>query len=531
MSTLLSASGVCFVKLIKKISLLIISAVLACGVYLTGITNVYAAESPFRTIVTSDAEIDDVASFHRLLLHMNDMSDSLEAVIYSSSTFHWAGDPNANPPIPAKDWAGSDVFQQIINGTGKWGKGGGYAAVVNNLKLHDPKFPSVEHMLSLIKVGNVTYRGEMKKDSEGSNFIKQAMLDNDPRPLFLQVWGGTNTIAAALRSIEDEYKGTDKWDEIYRHVTAKVRLYVILDQDEVYKDYIDPHWPDLDIIVNRDQFWTVAYYTYRTAGIRGLPRVPDVIEDAYFSPEFIHRLRTGPLMSSYPVSADRLALGSAGYPDTESFLSEGDSPSYFYLLSNGLNSWKDPTYGGWGGRFAKVTEHRWSDFPSYITDKSWKFDDRRYGLEASRVRDVSPYPESYDVAYPTARFIPALQQELAARSQWQTVSYKDANHPPVVSIADGKTEIVVQPGEKVPLNGIASDPDNNKLVVHWWQYQEAGTYPNIVDIARPSALDTSFLIPTDARPGQTIHMILEVQDRAQIPITRYARLIATVGNK
>ncbi|NDL62044.1 hypothetical protein [Acerihabitans arboris] len=135
------------------------------------------------------------------------------------------------------------------------------------------------------------------------------------------------------------------------------------------------------------------------------------------------------------------------------------------------------------------------------------------------------------VAYPIARFIPALQQELAARSQWQTASYKDANHPPMVCLAGGKTEIVVQPGEKVILNGIASDPDNNTLVVHLWQYQEAGTYPNIVDIVRPSALDTSFTVPADARPGQTIHMILEVKHRAQMPITRDARLVATIANK
>ena len=173
-----------------------------------------AAEPPFRVIITSDAEIDDVASFHRLLLHMNDFADEIEGIVYSASTFHWAGDPNADPPIPAYQWAGVDVFPNLING--------GYRAALPNLRLHDPRYPSVEHMNGLIKVGNITMRGEYQKDTEGSNFIKAALLDDDPRPVFLPVWGGTNTVAAALRSIESQYSGTPEWPAI-RHASPRRR--------------------------------------------------------------------------------------------------------------------------------------------------------------------------------------------------------------------------------------------------------------------------------------------------------------------
>lgn len=35
------------------------------------------------------------------------------------------------------------------------------------------------------------------------------------------------------------------------------------------------------------------------------------------------------------------------------FISEGDSPSFLYLINNGLRSLENPAYGSWGGRFGK----------------------------------------------------------------------------------------------------------------------------------------------------------------------------------
>jgi hypothetical protein len=178
-----------------------------------------------------------------------------------------------------------------------------------------------------------------------------------------------------------------------------------------------------------------------------------------------------------------------------------------------------------------VTHSRWADWPTYLTDTNWPYSERRCDLDPTRVRDTSPYEESYDVAYSQARFIPALQNELAARAEWQTKSYEDANHPPDVRVAGGKLDISVRPGERVELRGQVTDPDGDKLATTWWHYREAGTYPDVVDIARPSAARTSFVVPRDAKPGQTIHMILEVKDRVARPMTRYARVIATVGHK
>jgi Protein of unknown function (DUF1593) len=457
------------------------------------------AGDDFRTIVTSDAEIDDMASFHRFLLYTNELGDNLEGIVYSSSRFHWAGDPTANPPIPENNWAGTHVFQDVIAGGGEeFGTGGGYAAVYENLREHDPRFPSPEHLLSLIKIGNITNVGEMAKDTEGSEFIKQALLDDDPRPLWLQVWGGTNTVAAALRSIQEEYEGTPQWEEIQAKINAKARVYIILDQDATYQQYIRPNWPDLPVIVNRDQFWSVAYSSFRAT------RVPPELE-SYFQPAFMENIAYGPLLESYPLTSNG------------TFVSEGDSPAYFHLLETGLRSMDDPTYGGWGGRFAQALPTTWTDWPE------------RIGMVGPRVADDSPYPTvAHDRAYPQTRWIPALQHDFVARAAWQESSYEDANHPPQAFVAPGRRAIEVKAGHKVELQGLGVDPDGDRLTYRWWQYREAGTYDGAVTISGADSRSAGFVVPSDAQRGDTIHLLLEVTDQGDPPLTRYQRVVATV---
>ena len=88
---------------------------------------------------------------------------------------------------------------------------------------------------------------------------KQLFLDDDPRTLYVQTWGGTNTTARALKSIEEKYKGTDQWEAIQQKIYDKLVLYIILDQDESYADYIQVSWPELKVINDRSNFWHFAY--------------------------------------------------------------------------------------------------------------------------------------------------------------------------------------------------------------------------------------------------------------------------------
>jgi hypothetical protein len=98
------------------------------------------------------------------------------------------------------------------------------------------------------------------------------------------------------------------------------------------------------------------------------------------------------------------------------FISEGDSPSYPYLLDfNGLLSSEDPTYGGWGGRFAP-------DAPGWID-----------------TCDVNTFTGAADRNFPQTRWVPDLQNDFAARAAWSvTPRYSDANHNPQASVGEGR---------------------------------------------------------------------------------------------
>ena len=68
-----------------------------------------------------------------------------------------------------------------------------------NLCKNAEGYPTPEYLRSVTKVGNIGYEGEMEHSTEGSDLIKKHILDDDERTLYLQVWGGTNTIARALK--------------------------------------------------------------------------------------------------------------------------------------------------------------------------------------------------------------------------------------------------------------------------------------------------------------------------------------------
>jgi hypothetical protein len=107
-------------------------------------------------------------------------------------------------------------------------------------------------------------------------------------------------------------------------------------------------------------------------------------------------------------------------------------------------------------------------------------------------------------------------------------TFKGANHEPVVKIV-GPMELTARAGQTVRLPGAVTDPDRDDVTVRWWHYQDAGTFPGEVLIPSATSLDTTFQIPGDAQPGQTIHVILEATDSGTPSLTRYQRVIVTVG--
>ncbi len=470
-----------------------------------------------RTIVTTDGEVDDVDSFIRMLLYTNEFE--VEGLVISSSQWHYSGDgqgtkftsemPNTAQLYGERTelrWPGTDWLPKLIDK---------YGEVYENLQKHADGYPTPEHLHSMVKVGNIEFEGEMEKDTEGSDWIKSVLLDGDPHPVYLQVWGGTNTIARALKSIEDQYKSSNDWDEIYKKVSDKAIIYTVLDQDATYVKYIAPNWPDVTIIYNADQFWCFAY--------PWVQRVPDELKP-YLSGEFFSKyiLNKGPLMAEYYTWGDGRQIHNDpehyhGNLDSMArferskydFISEGDSPAYFFLLDVGLRSTENPSYGGWGGRFQQSGQ-----IPARYED-------------GENVTDFNPYTKQHDATYPQTRWIKEQQHDFAARAAWCVEDYENANHAPEVSLNHSK-DLTAKKGDTVELRGSAQDPDNDEVSYIWWQFLEVGTFPAMVQITDKNASDASFVIPEDANVGDKIHMLLEVTDKGQPALTRYQRVVVEV---
>jgi hypothetical protein len=160
-----------------------------------------------------------------------------------------------------------------------------------------------------------------------------------------------------------------------------------------------------------------------------------------------------------------------------------------------------------------------------------------------------------------ARWFGAAQRDFAARMRWTVTSqYEGANHNPIVEVLlPDALDIEARPGETVVLKGSAVDPDGDHITGRWWQYVEAGTYPNAVELTNlaepkpapvltvpakvvpgsPEIADAieseievtyQFVVPQDAEDGQTLHFILEVQDNGTPSLTAYQRVVVTVVN-
>lgn len=120
-----------------------------------------------------------------------------------------------------------------------------------------------------------------------------------------------------------------------------------------------------------------------------------------------------------------------------------------------------------------------------------------------------------------------LQNDFAARAEWCVKDYESANHPPIVKL-NHPNVLNASLGEEVKLSGTATDPDGDQLNYTWWQYVEPGTYENNVAIENANDKEASFVVPPDAVLGDTFHIILEVTDTGNHPLTRFQRVVVTV---
>ncbi|MEO7990671.1 MAG: nucleoside hydrolase-like domain-containing protein [Chryseolinea sp.] len=445
-----------------------------------------------RVLVLTDIEADpdDSQSLVRFLTYANQFD--IEGLIATTS-------------IHQKNRVAPESIVKILQA---------YNKVQPNLLLHEKGYPSFDELKSKVKQGLAVYGLEgvgEGKDSEGSEWIIRTLEKNDARPLWIPVWGGVNTLAQALWRI-NKTKSQAEADRLIK----KIRTYTISDQDDA-GPWIRKNFPGLFYIVTPG-------YNYSKATWLGIA-IPL------------------PGSNAEVVSSDWLAkniqqghgpLGAA-YPDV-AYGMEGDTPAFLNLITNGLNDPEYPNFGGWGGRYEFYLPKFEDSNQGRFKRENWPKDEPETRPIWTNANDsiVSPLDKkSYVGNWETIwRWRTEYQNDFAARIQWTTKNFNEANHPPVPMLAHSE-KFKVKSGEQFRLNADGtSDPDGDSMSYLWFQYPEAGSYKGNVSFApySPTIYNLQVTAPM-VDSEKTIHFILKVTDKGTPSLTRYKRVIVTVVPK
>ena len=453
--------------MIKKIVLVLMAVI--------GVNTLQAAENDLKPrlvvctdIAPADVEPDDMESMVRLMAYA-DMFE-IEALITSVG---WNCDP-----YPA-EWA--EYLQRVIEAyrkdVPKLMRRSGQQEFMpledENKQQYIGYWPSADYVKSRAVMGSI--HGGIKaigadNDSPGSELLIRLADEDDTRPIYVAAWGGANTLAQAIWRV----KQTRSAEELKKFV-RKFRIYTITDQDMQYsmrmnRSYSSHMWLRKEFADDLQFVWDEGTWQEQCElGKRQWQQHKDNIQG-------------------------RGALGGE-YP-TYKWGVEGDTPSFLYVMPNGLNNPEDPHQCGWAGY------HERGMCADSLTTAwtSWQ----------EPVRSIS-------VGY-KQRFYPDELNDFMARMQWAAEGKGNLN--PYVVIPNDTINITM-----ISLSLDASKsfaPDGDNLQFSWWQQPEIGkTQAKIEQADQPIA---TLRIPADAK-GDTIHIICEVHDDGPYHLPAYRRII------
>ena len=426
-------------------------------------------------IAPADVEPDDMESMVRLMTYA-DLFE-IEALITSVG---WNCDPYPT------EWAQYlneviDAYEKDLPNLMKRTKQIAFLPLnKENARQLTGYWPSAEYMRSRAVMGSqnggIRAIGE-GNDSPGSELLIRLADEDDPRPIYVAAWGGANTLAQAIWKVQQ----TRSAEELKRFV-RKFRIYTITDQDMAYNNRMNRSYSS--------HMWLRREFA-------------DDLQFVWDEGTWQEQCELG--KRNWLEHAERIqgkgALGKV-YPDYKWGV-EGDTPSFLYVMPNGLNDPDDPLQAGWAGY------HERGMCADSLTTAwtSWQ----------EPIRSIS-------VGYKT-RFYPDELRDFMARMQW--ADQGSGNHNPQV-VVNGKKGIqpihlTAKAGTTIRLNATKSkDADSDDLTFFWWQQPEIGN--DKVVITNANKAKTDIRIPANAKKNSTVHIICEVHDNGLFRLVSYRRI-------
>lgn len=466
-----------------------------------------------RIVVLTDMgnEADDSQTMVRLLVHNNRFD--VAGLIAVSSCHQYAGKNDADP-------IRNDVQPTMITARIR-----AYAAVLPNLRRHADGWASAEELLAVVGAGPAAYGMSgvgPGRSTSGSALIAAALTDGDPRPLYVCINAGANCLAQALVDLRTRLD-----DTAFAAALGRLRIYDDAGQDDAGA-WIAHTYPSIHYLRSRQQ---VFNFMNNDGPVTWDPAAayPGQGQHAWAKTHVM--TGHGPLGALYP------RREKYRQPEIDHTLEGGGTSTWIGHANPGLTVPEQPTWGGWGGRFAstpvrnlRADQLRWADLVE-TEEAYFPFD----MVPEAPDRWTDPVTDrTYEgLGVPIFRWRRAYQHEFAARMDWCVAAFDEANHHPVAALNGDTSDRILRlrtaPGTTLTLDAAAStDPDSHPLTFRWTFYPEAGTYAG----ALPQTLGTdsalAFRIPADAA-GRQLHLILEVTDQhPDTPLTDYRRIVINV---